>query len=145
MRCRRQTKLIANVDPLHETSTTASEVTMQPTTELESTPSDAQPPSSEGQQRSYTNYRRGLFRSWLVLSTIWSAVILTLLLRQLDYVRPPICLFANCSGWENYYQWLYWSGPWSDWLAVIFAPWVWVGWVVGGWVVRWTVRGFRST
>jgi hypothetical protein len=89
------------------------------------------------------NYRRGLFRVWIVLSVIWSAAAL---FGGLYYPWPP-------------YDWYYWSYWPKDvefyFLAAAFAPWVWVVWTVVRWIwtvvrwtvlslVRWTAKGFGS-
>jgi hypothetical protein len=76
------------------------------------------------------NYRRGLFRVWIILSVIWSVVFFIVAL----YIRYRIG-----GDWWRYQWWI--SSHWTDWLAVILAPWVLTGAAL---LLRWTVRGFRS-
>ena len=73
------------------------------------------------------NYRRGLFRTWVVLSAIWSAVILIVALYEHHRIGEP------------QYRWL--LSFWTDWLVAIFAPWVLTAAALG---FRWTIKGFRS-
>ena len=80
------------------------------------------------------NYRRGLFRAWMVLLVIWSAVILVVALDKQHRLgvggQDPI--MAE-------YRWSWWF--WTDWIEAIFTPWVLTGVGLG---LRWTARGFRS-
>ncbi len=87
------------------------------------------------------NYRRGLFRGWIILSIIWSAAILIAALYEQNH--HLVGLPSHSPEWRSYvaaYE-EHMATLWTDWLVAIVAPWVLTGVVLG---LRCNIKGFRS-